>query len=173
MGIEVSSPNGFQPVEPTGLTKEKVHALGERVAAKLGYQPGEALEPIVTRLGGKIEVVPDFAHLSDTGSMEVRGEGDFTIYLSPYTGQMRDRFTIAHELGHYVLHSRLGKKRIHIAREGSGRTEWEANWFAAGFLMPAAIFRQKRGEGASDGELALFFQVSPAAVQVRKETLAG
>lgn len=154
------------------MTKGEVHALAEQVAAKVGYRPGAELEPIVSRLGGRIEI-HEFAELHETGSIRVDGAGVFTIFLPPYTGRLRDRFTVAHELGHYVLHSRFGKNRIRVAREGSGRTEWEANWFAAAFLMPEKLFRQKIAEGASEGALAAFFQVSPAAVQVRREWLEG
>ena len=162
----------YEAARPTGLPKAEVHAEAEKFAETVGYQPGDDLEPIVTRLGGRIEI-HEFAELHETGSIRVDGEGNFTIFLPPYTGRLRDRFTVAHELGHYVLHSRCGKRQIRVAREGSGPTEWEANWFAAAFLMPEKVFRQKLAEGASEGALAAFFQVSPAAVQVRRESLEG
>lgn len=162
----------YESAEPTGMTKGEVSALAERVAVKVGYRPGAELDPIVGRLGGRIEI-HELAELHETGSIRVEGEGVFAIYLPPYTGRLRDRFTVAHELGHYVLHSQFGKKRIRVARDGSGRTEWEANWFAAAFLMPGELFRHKLAEGSSEGALAAFFQVSPAAVQVRRESLEG
>ncbi len=67
----------------------------------------------------------------------------------------RRRFTIAHELGHWVLHQR-GQTSL-FCRHGSvgvpdeaaeerpplDPIEEEANYFAAGLLMPAALIRRE------------------------------
>lgn len=45
-----------------------------------------------------------------TGYVEVEEGGKFLIALSPIPGTYRNNFTIAHEPGHYFLHSRLGEK---------------------------------------------------------------
>ncbi len=56
--------------------------------------------------------------------------------------EARFRFTVAHELGHLILHSKLSGE----FREGGGadaadqRIESEADRFAAAFLMPLACF---------------------------------
>src|SRR6059036_3982032 len=105
----------YEAAEPTEKPKAEVHAEAERFAESVGYRPGDELEPIVERLGGRIEI-HEFAELYETGSIRVDGEGRFTIFLPPYTGHLRDRFTVAHELGHYVLHSQCGKKQIRVAR---------------------------------------------------------
>ena len=101
----------------------------------------------------------------------VWGPNHFEISLSPLSGNRRSRFTIAHELAHYVLHSDLGKMPLKVQRDGSGQVEWEANWFAAGFLMPAKEFRTKIAEGWGNAELAEHFDVSEAAVQIRRQSL--
>lgn len=61
------------------------------------------------------------------------------VYDLAYSGNGRHRFTIAHELGHYVLHQdgvklcRVdGNKRI----ESYLDPEWQANTFASAILMP-------------------------------------
>jgi predicted transcriptional regulator len=158
-------------VQPSGLTKIDIEALAERFADQVHYQPGSDLHSLIEQLGGQIEI-HDLNELGRTGSIHVRGPGEFTIFLPPYTSRLRDRFTIAHELGHYVLHSRFGKQQIRVMREGGGRTEWEANWFAAAFLMPAAEFR-KVAPNKTDAEIALHFDVSLSAVEVRKRTVEG
>lgn len=159
-------------VEPCGLSKHDIHALAEKFARRVRYAPGDDLEELVRKLGGTVEI-RDLAELGRSGSIQVHAPGRFTIFLPSYTGRLRDRFTIAHELGHYVLHSRLGKHPIHVMREGSGRTEWEANWFAAAFLMPEGEFRRRLEASQSDAEIALYFDVSPSAVEVRKKSLEG
>lgn len=61
---------------------------------------------------------------------------------------VRKRFTLAHEVGHYVLHQRgttyvdrhtgpTVLRRDHHSRDGNDRKEIEANGFAAELLMPA------------------------------------
>jgi hypothetical protein len=152
--------------EPCGWSRSKVQDFAAGVARKLGYKAGAPLEPIVEKLGGKIRVAPEEIG-AGTGFIDVRGPSDFVISLSPYSGEKRDRFTISHELGHYVLHSLLGKKPVVIYRDGTGRLEWEANWFAAGFLMPGEEFRALREKGYGDASLAVHFGVSEAAVAVR------
>lgn len=152
-------------------TKKSVEDLASEIAEKLGYSPLVDIGQIVARLGGRIANT-DWFSAQNSGSIEVRGPNDFTINLSPLSGDCRSRFTIAHELGHYVLHSRLGRKPIKAERNGSGRVEWEANWFAAGFLMPEKEFRQKKQtEGFGVARLAEHFGVSQAAAQVRFDSL--
>ncbi len=48
----------------------------------------------------------------------------------------RKRFTIAHELGHYVLHNKSGELYAHRDAGQSGGIETEANVFASCVLMP-------------------------------------
>ncbi|MGZ0175141.1 MAG: ImmA/IrrE family metallo-endopeptidase, partial [Planctomycetales bacterium] len=106
-----------------------------------------------------------------SGSIFVHGTEDFDICLPTYTSPLRDRFTIAHELGHYFLHSDQGEIPIVAFRNGSTRIEWEANWFAASLLMPKAEFRQAASRDLSVAALAARFGVSQEAARVRKEAL--
>lgn len=156
--------------QPIGWSRSDVQQFGSKAAKSLGYTPGSDIEVIVKKLGGDI-TVSDWESARNTGSITVKGPKNFTISLSPLSGERRSRFTIAHELGHYMLHSQLGKIPISVRRDGSGRVEWEANWFAAGFLMPEEEFKARQSEGYGDAELAEYFGVSVAAVQVRQSTL--
>lgn len=113
--------------------------------------------------------------------MVVRSSTDFTIYLPTMTSPARDRFTIAHELGHLFLHyptlARDYPGQVMIATRwvddddpDQKRAEWEANWFAAAFLMPANAFTQAyRCE--SPEEVSDSFGVSMQAVTVRAKSL--
>ncbi len=97
----------------------------------------------------------------------------------------RKRFTIAHEIGHYMLHSRAAEEvyidspphvGFRAADPGSGteQEENEANRFAAALLMPAwqvrAAVAEQRVDPAEEDEildLARRFRVSPQAMTKR------
>ncbi|EJV49188.1 hypothetical protein IEK_02898 [Bacillus toyonensis] len=54
----------------------------------------------------------------------------------------RIKFTLAHELGHYLLHKHV-KKEDFNKKEVYKRMEDEANYFASSFLMPAKSFSEE------------------------------
>ncbi|MFT3881107.1 MAG: ImmA/IrrE family metallo-endopeptidase [Gemmatales bacterium] len=137
----------------------------------------EILRALVDRTGGKITVVDDPTDQEAAGgSLIINGEGDYTIFLSPYTSPVRDNFTIAHELGHYVLHYYPQKEKLEVpirfTRYGTGLVEWQANRFAAALLMPAVLFKEKVKEyNRNVSLLAGHFCTSPQAVEIRMSTL--
>jgi Zn-dependent peptidase ImmA (M78 family) len=69
--------------------------------------------------------------------------------------EVRRRFTIAHELGHFFLHGGQGLQEVHIDRvgklklrgpsssQGIDPEEVEANFFAAELLMPTKFLEQE------------------------------
>ncbi|MFM8527696.1 MAG: ImmA/IrrE family metallo-endopeptidase [bacterium] len=87
----------------------------------------------------------------------------------------RKRFTIAHELGHWILH-RTGQQALfcrHGSVEESDRPELppaevEANAFAAALLMPADLVRAHHRACSGDLEqLCLIFDSSERAMKRR------
>lgn len=102
----------------------------------------------------------------------------------------RQRFTIAHELGHYLLHS-FSPQDLYVdhsfqvllrderSSEGTDTTEREANLFAAELLMPAGLLStdlQDRTQidivdEAFLQELAQRYQVSQQAMMFRLANL--
>jgi Zn-dependent peptidase ImmA (M78 family) len=99
-----------------------------------------------------------------------------STYLSAANFEGRGRWTAAHELGHLVLHKSavpLDRAPTRYTRMDSlpsyASAEWQANAFAAGFLMPASSMR-----GYDDPhEVAEFFKVSLTAAQNRMSTLGS
>lgn len=65
----------------------------------------------------------------------------------------RERFSIAHELGHFFLHKNimfscdLKDLSFWKQEEGNKKREFEANQFASELLMPTKIFIEKMGKG--------------------------
>lgn len=123
--------------EPSNLSRSQIEKLAVMFAEKTGFIPCETnIYDYIEKLGGKIEYT--FENLdSNGGSIIVNSPKDFIIKLSHATSPKRDIFTIAHELGHFVLHSDFGNKKIRAQRsDDSSLPEKEANSFAASFLMP-------------------------------------
>jgi len=166
--------------EPTNLSKAAVFSLAEEVASDLEFEPGDSIHEVVEALGGRVEVrdllLQDPEHC---GTLFVDGPGRFKIIVPSHTSAARDRFTIAHELGHYFIHYLFSfdeeslKERSLIAyRKDSHRVEWEANWFAAAFLMPSDAFqREYVRTGGHLERVAEYFRVSSAAARVRAKDL--
>ena len=163
-----------EPIEPASVLRRRVEEYAESIATAVGYRPGVPMADVVRRLGGRVTYL-GLDEVSDAaGSIYVHAERDFDILLPAYTPPTRDQFTIAHELGHYFLHANhpRGFRPIIADRLGGGRLEWEANWFAAGFLMPQAEFCEVADRLADDtGGLAAHFMVSFAAADVRLKAL--
>lgn len=165
---------------PTRASKANVYAYAEEAAKKLSYVPGGSIKGVVSRLGGTIEHSDPFEERIPE-SIRVEAKGDFKISISSLTSTERDRFTIAHELGHYLLHypkllvedPKAKMAATRWVNESSGdlvRAEWEANWFAAAFLMPKAEFKSK-WNGTNKPEVAEHFGVSEAAAEIRAKSL--
>lgn len=163
----------FQDPEPSKLSKDTVDGIASNIARAVGYEPGADLGKIVEKLGGEL-LSQAWDEATEGGSLEVYPgrKPRFLLRISPFAGALRNRFTIAHELGHYFLHSGVGTKAIKVMREGSDRVEWEANWFAAGFLLPAARFKSDWRKAKGDiGKLINLYQVSEFVIQIRQEYL--
>lgn len=164
--------------QPSNLTKESVYKLAESVARQIGYRPRGNLHEIVAKLGGRVSY-RDFWSDNDSGSLIVESSNDFVIFVAKNTSLERDKFTIAHELGHYVLHylwparnSNEPQGKMKANRYGSDRAEWEANWFAAAFLMPEVEFRSAfYASGGDFVSLAEEFGVSVLAAKTRAKAL--
>lgn len=169
----------YEAPTPCYLDKGTVSKLAAMWAEYIGYQPGGDLNEVVRKLGGRIRY-QDFWKLetATSGSIRIEEDGSFEIFLSNHTSSERDRFTIAHELGHLILHFQYKKAkgesigRLEAARYGSDRVEYEANWFAASFLMPEGLFHAVYDKAHGDiAELASEFQVSYSAAKVRAQAL--
>lgn len=117
----------------------------------------------------------------------VKSHGHAVIGVNGRDAATRQRFTIAHELGHYLLHSDrdlfvdkdyIVHHRDAISSTGYDPLEVEANQFAAELLMPADSVRKLFNEHPFDMDdetglrkLARTFGVSSMAMAVRLSSL--
>jgi len=85
----------------------------------------------------------------------------------------RKRFTIAHEIAHFLLHSKdirggVIDDPLYRSEYLSGAQETQANKFAADILMPYALLQQMAQKGIVQiDELARRFGVSTQAMSIR------
>lgn len=148
-----------------------IREYAERIGEFHGiYDPQGAADvlSLVPTLGGSL------AYGDGAEALVVTDKGSFTITLPEMTSARRDRFTIAHELGHYFLHY-LYTEETGVAVFGRGErntAETQANVFAASLLMPTAQFTVAHAElGGDVWALSTRFDVSPAAAEVRCQVL--
>lgn len=160
-------------LEPCGKTKAEVHEIAETLVEKYRLEPAQDIHTgIVDKMRGRITVTNFDDWLNRPDTILVHGQGDFDILIGPLQSSERARFATAHELGHYVLHSDYGRIPIIATREGTGRIEWEANWFAAALLMPSRMFTDAWHRSKGDIRyLAVHFDVSYAAAEIRAKSL--
>lgn len=97
----------------------------------------------------------------------------FVIFVNEKEAPVRQRFTAAHEIGHFVhhrdqIHGRLEDNYLLRAEGMSNREEVEANQFAAELLMPHGMIEQEMRNGhQSVDDLAARLKVSKIAMGIR------
>lgn len=111
----------------------------------------------------------------------VRDGDAATIGVNGAQSALRQRFTIAHEFGHYMLHEGMVEHvdrgyRVNYRDQQSSLArdveEIEANFFAATLLMPVRLLDEAGAVNAVDDDamvkdLAKSFQVSRHAMSLR------
>ena len=120
---------------------EAEQLLRDRSITSFPVDPGKIAEE------SDISVVPKPTGAGVSG-MLIRVGNSFTIaYAAHVASEGFQRFSVAHELGHYFLRGHvdyvLGVDGVHQSRAGflSGdKHEKEADQFAAGLLMPRSLF---------------------------------
>ena len=122
------------------------YAYIERLAERLLDEAGVNVAPVpieaMARARGCKIVSTD---LKDVSGILVRSQHGATIGVNARHAPTRRRFTVAHELGHFLLHEGQEVRYDHDFRvslrseassEGTNLEEIEANFFAASVLMP-------------------------------------
>lgn len=119
-------------------------------------------------------------------SGQIRQEdGHYVIRVNRHEARERQRFTIAHELSHFLLHRSVidsspdGITDNVLYRSGAPeRIEFEANRLAADIVMPLPLVESKMKElggiitDSAIESLAASFQVSKAAMEIRLSMFA-
>ena len=164
--------------------RQIINGIAYKIRDILKLETPVDLNELVTLLKGEIEY--DDIEGNEARIQKIEGGSyNFSITLSHETKKQRDRFTIAHELGHLFLHmgylidkEKWGKigtyKDSAYYRYGYSEAEYEANEFARAILMPEVEFIKIANDNKSkDGKtyelhtIAEHFNVSVDVVKVR------
>lgn len=100
------------------------------------------------------------------------GNEKFVIISNSTEDEIRQRFTIAHELSHFILHQDLigdGITENTLYRNGlSNEVEDQANRLATDMLMPMHLIEQlSNTENASIDKMASILRVSLTSLMIR------
>jgi len=98
----------------------------------------------------------------------------FVILLNKNDSVVRQRFTVAHELGHFFLHREiLENNEIHVDAmfRMPNEKESEVDYFAGALLMNRTLLEKMYEENTSITELSQIFKVSVSAMTVRLDIL--
>lgn len=142
-------------------------------------KPPVNVEAIIRGVGIDLDKKAD---LQDgiAGEIALLDSGKYKISANKDDHYYRQRFTISHELGHFLYHRELigdgvdDDKMYRSTEEGNfyntkiqKQQETEANRFAAFLLMPESLITSSLEAGASLKELSTMFQVSQSAMEIR------
>ena len=133
------------------------------------------VDPVV--LANKIGVRVSNAVFSDptlAGMVAKRGDQS-SILVKDDDALNRKRFTVAHELGHMLLHLQIDDGEFidnidHLRTSGlngNNSPEAEANQFAAALLMDSELVKQCWPAVQSSDSMADIFKVSQEAMEIR------
>ena len=134
-------------------------------------------------VSGFIVYLPDNDNSQTAKGIEAKYGTKKCIVVNSLDKAARRRFTVAHELAHFILHRKSGEE-IYAHRDAghSGTQENEANLFASNILMPEKLVKRAIADLKNDywGEvlysekvsyIANEFAVSLSAVRVRFDQL--
>ena len=131
----------------------------------------------VEEISSRLNIQISRAASKDFSGLLIRKDGHALIGVNSIEAPVRQRFTIAHELGHFFLHPQKDTfVDYRDNREDVVRTprEREADMFAAALLMPRSSlvkdFKSLAKSGFTEDELQLLarkYQVSEKAMRFR------
>jgi Zn-dependent peptidase ImmA (M78 family) len=154
---------------------EKIESIAEELLARFDIKQ----IPIpIEELARSLDIRVSRAPSKDFSGLLIRKDGHALIGVNSAEAPVRQRFTIAHELGHFILHPQqdafVDFRKDRTAKEVKPPRERHADMFAAALLMPRKIllrdFRRLAKDGYTDGmtaKLATQYAVSEDAMRFR------
>lgn len=149
--------------------KEIINKQADLLYTTMELEPGFNLRQIINRLGGIVEICEngELGEGVEARIVPIENNSNFKIsYKKQGIDESYIRFAIAHELGHLFLHmahkDKDGKYKIdgnyNRTNQNVSILEWEAEEFAAAFLMPEKVFRMKVEEAEENSQIQDKFQ---------------
>lgn len=162
------------------LTKERIEEIEQKARQVLSDMYGNvaALSPLINlaeilKDNGIQLINANFDNPEIIGAFDAQKK---IIYVSQdEQRKTRQFFTVAHELGHFFLHSETKQEVFHRSQMDQFGDllddEQEANWFAASLLMPRELVTKEWHQHPDEQYIAARFGVSRAAAHWRLKNL--
>lgn len=160
--------NELSALHWTNLRLDRMDA--EEMPALFGfYEPIVDVFNITKRMGVGLFYLPEHPKYKRVDGLLQMRNGNPQIFINRNFPIVRQRFTVAHELGHLLRHRLENDKVLFRATDFTSTTmrdEREANVFAAELLMPESMVRNLV-HLAPVRDLAQMFGVSEQAMAIR------
>jgi len=156
----------------------------DTAAAELKFAAPSAIDLVTVVLSAPVDACANLERNGRrlAGLLEASGAVPH-VWYEAYDPQPRQRFSVAHELGHFALHKLRGASLTACGQDAidqgdealSGADpETEADAFAGAFLIPAQSFLDAvHNFGFCAGFLAEWFQISQTAIRRRQKVVGG
>lgn len=144
----------------------------------LGARPIVPVDPIFIARQMGIQVLETRLDAGVSGMLVKQHGSPPTIYLNETDSRVRQRFSCAHELGHWMKRSVMKDdwafvdRRDQLSGRGTDPSERYSNAFGAALLMPAEEVRALSGHLRPES-LARHFEVSAEAMNIRLDNLGS
>lgn len=131
-------------------SRAKIATLAARVLrdSKIRMRKTEVVDIYAVAAAYQVDVRHEKLDAEISGVLKIDDQGDAIILVNAAHSNNRQRFTVAHELGHYFMHKSPG---IHVDKvfmrdakssQGMHFIEVEANRFASEILMPRDLIEK-------------------------------
>lgn len=158
MILEISLINKYNM---TGLT-EKIRAILNKININ---EPPVPIEKVAELFSIKVIPYPSFP--DNVSGTIIDQKGSIVIGVNSNHHRVRQRFTTAHELGHFLANHDLADQIIDDVFDRTTDKETEANKYAAELLMPKDLLEKDVGKKMDIPQLAKRYDVSEQAISIR------
>jgi Zn-dependent peptidase ImmA (M78 family) len=146
----------------------RIAGLCDQLIARYGTRNPFSL---ADAMGVRVVSCPDFQNLEGMYKVIL---GERFVFLKGSLSRRRAGQILAHELGHDALHREMGEDSIvqdTFLVDMALKPEYEANLFAAQILLPDEETLSLLKEGKTVREIASFFKVEEALVELKIQIL--
>lgn len=165
--------------KPRYISPATIEALSERIRKDAGLnvnEPGAVdVVKLAQTLGCQVQTVV-FDPSTISAKIERTNDDTCIIQISSTDGAERQRFSIAHELSHYILHDEgefieYRKPLAEYDNPDLLYKEIQANMLASAILMSRELVKRAWDNSKDIDDLADIFNVSKSAVYYRLDNL--
>ena len=157
------------------ITKEYIEEVSEIIHKECKIENQIQIDPVAIAAEFDFTVFKSTFDSDNISGMVINSNEEKSIYINENDSINRQRFTVAHELGHIILHHEANEESFKEVdfRTNSGFDvrESQANSLAAALLMPRKKANEIWKKLKDVDDFADAFKVSKQAASIRLENL--